>query len=62
MANHRGADLRFAMCWDRLTSTDRGHESPRRDRLRAQIALDAAGGYANASVVANVPGPAGSYA
>jgi transposase len=34
----------------RLQQTARGHTSPYRDRLRAQIVLDAAGGYANAAI------------
>jgi transposase len=34
----------------RLTRTARGHKSPCRDRLRAQIVLDAAGDYANAAI------------
>ena len=34
----------------RLTTTARSHKSPHRDRLRAQIVLDAAGGHANAVI------------
>jgi uncharacterized protein (DUF1778 family) len=34
----------------RLTKLARGHKSQHRDRLRAQIVLDAAGDYANAVI------------
>ncbi len=34
----------------RLTKIARGHNSPHRDRLRAQIVLDAAAGHANAAI------------
>jgi transposase len=34
----------------RLKTTARGHKSPHRDRLRAQIVLDAASGHANAVI------------
>lgn len=34
----------------RLTKTARGHKSPYRDRLRAQIVLDAGAGYPNAAI------------
>jgi transposase len=34
----------------RLKKTARGHKSPHRDRLRAQIVLDAAAGHANAAI------------
>jgi hypothetical protein len=34
----------------RLTKLARGHKSQYRDRLRAQIVLDAAGDYANAAI------------
>jgi transposase len=34
----------------RLKKTARGHSSPHRDRLRAQIVLDAAGDYTNAAI------------
>src|SRR5262245_25462194 len=34
----------------RLNKTARGHKSPHRDRLRAQIVLDAAAGHANAAI------------
>src|SRR2546429_8171968 len=34
----------------RLKKLARGHKSPHRDRLRAQIVLDAAGEYSNAAI------------
>jgi DNA-binding CsgD family transcriptional regulator len=34
----------------RLKRIARGHKSPHRDRLRAQIVLDAAAGHANAAI------------
>ena len=34
----------------RLKKVARGHKSPHRDRLRAQIVLDAAAGHANAAI------------
>ena len=36
----------------RLKNSARGHKSPARDKLRAQIVLDAAAGYPNAVIAA----------